>query len=57
MDEPKTRKKKGDKKHRNFSYRGAYSPQHIRKQEELQKKKLEVDKKTPSKKKKSTSKC
>tara|TARA_B100001094_G_scaffold290620_1_gene308307 strand:- start:3945 stop:4094 length:150 start_codon:yes stop_codon:yes gene_type:complete len=30
--EPKTRTKKNDKAHRNFSYRGKYSPAHIRAQ-------------------------
>jgi len=30
--EPQSRKKKSDKAHRNFSYRGKYSPAHIRAQ-------------------------
>ena len=30
--EPKLRKKKGDKAHRNFDHRGKYSPTHIRAQ-------------------------
>ena len=40
--EPKLRKRKDAKQKRNFAFRGAYSPQHVRKQEALAEKKKEV---------------
>ena len=41
-EEPKLRKRKDAKQKRNFAFRGAYSPQHIRKKEALAEKKKEV---------------
>ena len=49
--EPKIRKRKDAKRKRNFDFRGAYSPQHIRKKEEMLEKKKESKKKSVEKKK------
>ena len=48
--EPKIRKRKDAKQKRNFDFRGAYSPQHIRKQEEMAAQKVEFKKSSKKKK-------